>query len=63
MVRPSSRVSGRATGVVAARAERCEAEDALEDGAGFFGAEEAVLDREAGGAETETGFEEGEVGG
>ena len=46
-----------------ARAKRCEAVDASEDGADLFGAEEAILDRQAGGAETETGLEQGEVGG
>ena len=46
-----------------ARAKRREAVDASEKGADFFGAEEAVLDRQAGGAETEASLEQGEIGG
>lgn len=46
-----------------ARAKRCKAVDASENAADLFGAEEAVLDWQAGGAETETGLEQGEVGG
>ena len=46
-----------------ARDKRCKAVDTSENAADLFGAEEAVLDRQAGGAETETGFEQREVGG
>ena len=46
-----------------ARAERREAVDASEYTADFLGTEEAVLDRQAGGAQTEAGFEQGEIGG
>jgi len=45
------------------RAKRCKAVDTSEDAADLFGAQEAVLDRQAGGAEPETGLEQGEVGG
>ena len=45
------------------RAKRREAVDASENTADFFGTEEAVLNRQAGGAETEAGLEQGEIGG
>ena len=46
-----------------ARVKCCKAVDTSKNAADLFGAEEAVLDRQAGGAETETGLEQGEVGG
>lgn len=46
-----------------ARAKCREAVDASEDTADFFGMEEAVLDWQAGGAQAEAGFQQGEIGG
>ena len=56
----SARVS-TAPGLI--RAKRGKAVDSLENAPDHFGAEQAVLDRQTGGAETETGLEQGEVGG
>ena len=59
----SSRSARVTTASRPARAKRRKAVDAPENAADLFGAEEAVLHRQAGGAEAEASFEQGEVGG
>lgn len=55
---PSTRSARISTPPGPLRAKRCEAVDAAENAADLFGAEEAVLDRQTGGAEAETGLEQ-----
>ena len=60
---PSTRFARISTASGLAGAQCCKAVDTSENAADLFGAEDAVLDRQAGGAETKTRLEQGEVGG